>query len=609
MLRTRLFAFFLLAAAVFVLVLLRDPSRGAVAPAKETTESSGSDSAPEVNLSSGSAPTVEAQRERATSPRAIEGSGMASSEPPLTRVAVSGILLQARDRRPASGIALSFDVGSVTAEVISDERGRFTLTALEPGQVVRVWRVDQEATSGCPRSQEVLPGTFLVSEPETDGPPELELLLAEPDVWLEVQVVREHLPFPAAVLSSGPAFGHLRVDTDPAGRLRLPFCGLREGDEISLRAVTDGFESATASLVHPWPDQPVQLELLELGSVAVSVVDDLGLPVAGTWARCPGSELGILSTSENGRAVFPSVLPGTTLVQVLGTKGIRERVEVPAGGRAEVEFVIERSHLSLVAGRVVDEHGDGLAELRPWCQYGSSWASAVTDPSGRFEVLVPRLDAGAAVRVVLGGGVEDERFDPEEIVVPVGTRDLLFRRRAPLEETEFSLAICDALTHELVPQATVIVHRRRQGPHHVYAVKAGVVSCSVRPYEDVRALVRAIGYQDRVLEWDVLSGASDPEKPLRVALEAGMDLRAYVVDGGTGAPIAGVELLASLHGSERAVAVTDDEGRAHLVLERWPATLRAVVEGYDDGVWDWRELPGEPEARFELAREADDGGK
>ncbi len=504
---------------------------------------------------------------------------------PGPAVRIEGVLLHARDRRPAAGIGLAFVVGERETEVSTDARGRFALGPFEPGTVVSVRRVEQDNLGRCPAQEEIRPRRVLVPEVEGVG---LELLLFEPDAWLDVQVLRAGRPAQARVFS-----GSTGADTGPDGRVRIPFCGLEAGDEVWVVAHADGTRSSSARLVHPWPDEVLSLELVATGIVRVRVTDAAGAPAPGVRLRL-ANQAHEMKTDRLGLASFHDLLPGEHRIAIEGRLDAPQTVQVPEGGETWLDYALPALPL-LVSGRVVDEAGEPLEGVELWLRHGASWGRAESRPDGTFQAF-HEIDPSADVLVTVGGGVEDERYERERFLVPVGARDVLVRRLARLEEVELSLALVDGLTQRNLGDALVVFHRGDEQPFSAFAVSDGLLQCSLKPYGDTVAVARAFGHRDRTLTLPELAEGLAAGRVHRVLLQPGLDLRVRVLDARTQAPLSGARIVDA--GSQ--LATTDADGRARLVGDTWPAALRVTADGYESGTWTAPEVPWEPSALFEL---------
>jgi hypothetical protein len=504
---------------------------------------------------------------------------------PGLAVQIEGVLLHARDRRPAAGIGLAFVVGERETEVSTDARGRFALGPFEPHTVVNVRRVGQDALAGCSAHEEIQPQRVLVPEREGGA---LELLFFEPDAWLDVQVSSAGRPAEARV-----SCGSTGAGTGPDGRVRIPLCDLEVGEEVRVVARIDGAQSSPAKLVHPWPDEVLFLELRATGTIRVRVTDAAGAPASGVRVRL-AYEAHEERTDRLGLASFHDLLPGEHRIAIEGRLDALQTVEVPEGGEAWLECVLPALPL-LVGGRVVDEADEPLAGVDLWFRHGASWARAESRADGAFQAF-HEIDPSADVLVMVGGDVEGERFERERFLVPVGARDVLVRRLARLEEVELSLALVDASTQWNLGDALVTFHRGGEESYSAFAVSDGLLQCSLEPYEDTLAVARAFGYRDRTLTWSELAAGLAAGRVHKVLLQPGMDLRVRVLDALTQAPLSGARFLDA--GS--LLATTDADGRARLVGDTWPASLRVTADGYESGTWTAPEVPWEPSALFEL---------
>src|SRR5262249_22811377 len=160
----------------------------------------------------------------------------------------------------------------------------------------------------------------------------------------------------------------------------------------------EGSQVARASCVYPWSTEIVRLDLEEGGTIRVRVVDLDGKPVEKAGVHCGEDKWGL--TDALGIATFARLVPGPSWVEISEHSDSRRDVDVGPGETVEVELVLAVPlELPIVAGRVFDEHGNGLARVEVWCRCGPDWAVATTEGDGRFTARAAPNDA-ASVHVM-----------------------------------------------------------------------------------------------------------------------------------------------------------------------------------------------------------------
>lgn len=192
-------------------------------------------------------------------------------------------------------------------------------------------------------------------------------------------------------------------ETGADGRFRVP--GLAPGTEVDLSFHRTGFAWVRRSALPG--GEPLTVALEPAAVLAVEVVEDEGVPVAGAEVDLRhlggGQSFGAVRvpkvTDEAGRYEEPSVPPGEVeiTVRASGHRVARRTVVLAAGERARERFVLERLPSAPVVLRIVDDRG------RPVEGAQASLASSPRVEGGVY--LVARSDERGGVewpRVALG---------------------------------------------------------------------------------------------------------------------------------------------------------------------------------------------------------------
>lgn len=495
----------------------------------------------------------------------------------LTRLA--GILLRALDRSPVPHASLAFHFGDEMAPVVTDEGGRFETEFVVPAGVVRAYHAGTQTSAGFGQHRELEPTLFVVPETSSSHPVhEIELALMEPVATLDVHVLRNGAPAQASVGVTLLRRGWSAA-TDELGRVQLEFGALEPNAELRLVAHGEHLMSRKAELRFPWPDEVVVLELEPAGAIRVRTLDPQGTPLSRRYVSIPEAKQGEF-TDADGVAFLKPVLAGPATVVAWGSEP--RTVMVQAGGVAEIDLVLSEVRRRIVSGSVVDEEGNGLARIGLVVRSGYTSGTVLTEQDGSFEVGWPSDSFVDLVHVEIGQSADEDRYEPEEITVPLGTTELVLRRVASKPSVELSFLLIDARTRQPVEEGRVIVLRERL-PCGCEAspTRDGLVVCSFKPFDDVVFVGRAPGYRDRSVSWRDLEREERNSEPVTLALEPGFAQTFQLVDCATDQPIAGARILEEREGVLELLALTDGEGQAHLELARWPGVLHALADGYE----------------------------
>lgn len=382
----------------------------------------------------------------------------AQESPALARL--SGVLLRSSDRAPVSGVKLAFHFEGKSAITTTDDSGRFETEAVVPPGVVRAWYIGKSDEGG--QRRELEPTLIAVPEGlEGGGAHQVELILKEPRVWLEAQVLRRGADPRARIQVACKSPGAHRSwteSTDSEGHARIGFSPIEAGDEVTLVARLENEMSRPVRVVHPWPDEVLLLELEPAGEIAVNVVDSSGQSIPNQFVStldrtCSGR------TDSDGRVILGPLAAGP---QTVRSEEATLDVVVPGGGLVEIELVLS-ARRRLVSGRVVDETGNGLEGVLVVVSHPMGSSSVSSDSDGRFSVLHEAGEVEGSVRVELGMGAGAARFQPEQVSVPPGTQDLLFQRLSTPRAVELSFALVDAHSRDSISEGSLFTYRALPG--------------------------------------------------------------------------------------------------------------------------------------------------
>jgi hypothetical protein len=468
---------------------------------------------------------------------------------------------------------------------VTDPRGRFETEPVVPAGVVRVVHLERRMHFG----QELDPTLFVVPEGLQEGAAhDLELILQEGDHRMDVQVAHRGRGVPASVeVRLEKMHGGLTrtCATDPQGRLEVSFDGVEGIESVHLLAWAENLASSPRRVDFPWQDETVALELEVTGQVLVRARATSGEPLAGLWIWANQRHA---RTDVEGRALFERVAVGKGRVGV-GASSEWEEVEVSPGRVAEVDFVLP--HERAVAGCVVDEAGKALGNVSVCVSLNTSSISLSTGADGKFQVYGPPGKNDGTVRVRLGLGPATDRFHPDQVSVPFGTLDLIFRRKADVKTESSALSLIDAQTRRSIERGQVVLYREGFPDwYDDYEIQDGVVVCSFKPLPDLRMRTIVPGYRDRVLDLIEFGQRAGRVEPLVLPLEPGFARWLRVHDVESDKPISGARIF----DGDVPVATTDADGKALVDLARWPAELRISSEGFETDTWSRWELAEDP---------------
>lgn len=282
---------------------------------------------------------------------------------------------------------------------------------------------------------------------------------------------------------------------------------------------------------------PVVFHLAKGSSIEVTVVDDAGHPLAGAAARSSAGDGRWVVTDDAGHATLSPIAIGYALVEARA-EGHAPGTVVTSTGKAASTRVRLALHTGYeVSGRVVDEHGAGVAGARVVADEdlvgaGLESSSATTDAQGHFSF--PALAPGTHMLLAVDGTHAPTRSAPVTIV----------DRAAPA--VEIRLAQGGVLTGKVVgasgtpaPYATVQVvtvarHFGRPLTREVTTDRDGRFSIHGLPRTRVQALARSERESSAVTVVDLATAA--PASPIVLELAIAGEISGTVVDD-TGAPV------------------------------------------------------------------------
>ncbi|MFO0681817.1 MAG: carboxypeptidase regulatory-like domain-containing protein [Sandaracinus sp.] len=338
-------------------------------------------------------------------------------------------------------------------------------------------------------------------------------------------------------------------------------------------AVTEGAASFAEHLHAIGSSDPSRLEVM--ADVPPIPIDALGSSAAAPDDLPSAVHLASYRTGPGGRFRLEGVAPGE--VEVVArhagfATGTSARVRV-TGGEVTEDVEVVLAPAGRLTGRVVDERGEGVADVRvearserdPWP------VLAFTDARGEFVIAatgdavvraVPFDRAPAENRVHVDGGAEAEttlQLDPAGLVLEGRVLD---PRGFPVEGAQLRI--------EALRPGTPILRT-------AFSAEDGTFSAASLPAPPLRITVDQNGY--------TLGQTVDVEtlEALEIRLEAAVRAEGSVVDAWTGEPVPGARVLlvsTGLPPLARETTVHEDGVFAFPRLGPGTYALRIAAEGY-----------------------------
>lgn len=585
----------LCAAAIAALALLL--SRGGDEPPAAAPVASEETAAPSAAEASVTEP-LGGQRSAADLDPARRPAGAAAS---ATRSILRGRVIERETSSPIPGASIRLVMpgqGEESGRVVqADEKGLIRARDLPGHSHVDLEYVPREDERD--RSWRIRPGSVYIpraGKVRQRGPVLLRVDAAQ--VVLRVRVIdAEDRPVPEALVTAswpGPRREWARsedaLSTDAQGEALYPLFGQSVGRTIFLEAASKDGSSMSGSLRldPPHASRLHVLRVLEPAELSVRVLDDDGRALSGTvislLASLGGTDYPVSSGNADaeGSFRFHDLAPGSYSVHAWHQASDREaeqQIHLLPGHSGRVDLRLAPGTIGLAAaGWVLDESGRPLADLEVSAEVvdqrgKESQVQATTDEEGGFELWARRAPWA---QVEIGGRVGDDRYEPAVQLIPFGSRDLTIRRIESYPWREASVRATDAATGEPLGGAWIWARSpsgkvRRIGKTDDEGVWT----------EEIRAGPRDEWCVTHILHrpFFFTLPAAPPGEALLVeaALSPGCDLPIRIIDGRTGAPIAGAGVWRS--GVLLARSASDGWARpGSSVASR--ASLRVIAGGY-----------------------------
>ena len=524
--------------------------------------------------------------------KGLESTPEAEPEPDAERAVrrVVGRLVESESGRPLPGHRLEFSTRFVPGRTptTTDAQGRFELERPIGEQFVLHRPAPGDAAGSVrlrldPFFFELLPG-------EADVPHELTIRARRPPLALEVDVLHEngspaagvYVRFIARIV--GAVGDDSQAVTDARGRARLGVWQERFED-ASVRAWdAEGRASEVLSIESPFDPYLRRLVLAAGGEIAVRVRTERGEVIADrqVWASNDAANYSGVSqqTDALGEAVFTGLHPGAHTLGVYDARAdsyVTRAVEVRPGERESIEVVLAEGQLA-VGGRVLDEEGRPLPGVELVVLHDNGLERRVrTDEQGRYAYVA---DFVGPILISPNRVADEDRFEPDERLVPYGTRDADFQRLEESRKLRFDVEVVDRLDGEEITSFTATIDRG-PGTERWSDSWVGRRTFELPVLAETRWHIAANGYLVHTLDLARELAALEPDERLRIELQRGLDHWMRVLDVETDEPIGGVVFRSPTAGEAR----SDAEGRVHFVADHW-SVYRVEKEGYEPETWD-----------------------
>lgn len=398
-----------------------------------------------------------------------------------------------------------------------------------------------------------------------------------------------------------------QLETDERGEVAEP---LYESDALldgtlSLRRREDGLLADPLQFQVPTVPQQLVLRCYQAGALLVEVVGPNGEPVTGVEFFLNGPQFVMArAVDSGGHARFENLATGDYVLRASPPGGggnlPTSKFHLQHSERRTLELTLPATPDSLfvVGGRLIDEEGRPVIAARLGVSVAGGLTRWVhTSEEGRFSFQVPagsmdpkELDSlsRAFVSVRPRAGVFASRFSPRLVHVPIGTRDLEFRRLGTPPAGETVVELLDAHTGARVVdpegEAMVTLYRPAPGGERIvnwasYGGDDGLVAVEYYRHPDVWLTASLPGYK-MTRQPLTLTADGGAKTLVRVQLERGFgdDL---VVRGPDRNPVSGAEFLDS---QGNVVGITDLDGRVS-IRGRDPQTLTVHAPGFAPEEW------------------------
>ena len=523
---------------------------------------------------------------------------------PETLVALTGRVVDEQSGLGVEGLRLSFlSSRPRTAVVVTGADGEYRTECVLACGVLTAMHLPDPVDMRFQARWTVEPGQFLLPA-EGDGPlRRIDLAVRAPARVLEVAIERADGSVAAAsnvslvwgARSRTGGFDVLGRDfelSDGAGRARFALPGdPPEGRLYELEAELGGLEvSDLALFAAPLAPRPRRLELYTGGTLRVRCTNERGegLPGVSLWLassdplRAPRGRAG--DTDAQGECSFAPLASGCWSVRAVhpltGESLLRE-CDLARGAERTLLLRLSLANLqSGLGGIVLDEHEQPLEGVALRVRNGNGAPVTIESRAGgRFEYWG---QPSTGIELDAGPGFLDDEFVPAHLELPFGTGGLVLRRAAHDEPLSYALEVVARGSRARLPGARLVLWTDEPlRSEQAFSAPHGVTQIAVPRRRRVYFSADAPGYR-RARGELAERIESRTGSVLAIELERGFERELVLRDRVTQRELAGVRIRLG----QQLLATSDERGRAHLVLQEWPAALQLSCSGYEPLEWD-----------------------
>jgi hypothetical protein len=523
---------------------------------------------------------------------------------PETLVALTGRVVDEQSGLGVEGLRLSFlSSRPRTAVVVTGADGEYRTECVLACGVLTVMHLPDPVDMRFQARWTVEPAQFLLPA-EGDGPlRRMDLVVRAPARVLEVAIERADGSTAAAssvslvwgARSHTGGFDVLGRDfelSDSAGCARFGLPGdPPEGRLYELEAELGGLEvSDLSAFAAPLAPRPLRLELYTGGTLRVRCTNERGegLPGVSLWLassdplRAPRGRAG--DTDAQGECAFAPLASGCWSVRAVhpltGESLLRE-CDLARGAERSLVLRLSLANLqSGLSGIVLDEHEQPLEGVALRVRNGNAAPVSIESRAGgRFEYWG---QPSAGIELDAGPGFLDDEFVPAHLELPFGTGGLVLRRAAHDEPLSYAVEVLARGSRARLGGARLLLWTDEPlRSEQAFSAPSGVTQIAVPRRSRVHYSAEAPGYRRARGEL-----AERIEKRtgsvLAIELERGFERELVLRDRVTQRELAGARIRLGA----QLLATSDERGRAHLVLQEWPALLKLECAGYEPLEWD-----------------------
>ncbi len=519
----------------------------------------------------------------------------------------------------------AFESDLEIATVTTDETGQFHLpTPFKPG-LVEVWAKHPNEETDPTLSVQLEEEFVWLLESNRGQTRELELFASRPSLSIIFVTLDAESREPVSATielwlrQAGEDLpeSHLQLETKADGRCVFGFRGDMHNQNLGLIAHNrSGLASNLLWAGVPKGPDPIEIPLTPAGELKLHFVDAEQAPIPNTQVTIGRTDIPFewisARTDQAGHARLPGIPPGEYEVFVWYENEYFHLDSIEhTRDDFEATYTLDKAASIVIAsGKVVDEDGNPLedVEVHAWFE------EAHTDENGYFEVRaeLSELEDEERASIFVGPrGFNVDDYDPPDLAVPIGTKDLLFKRQHRLARRKVALEIVDAVSGSPLASAVFFAWHPPASPSGVSELEdhlawantfewSATWNDGVQPElswkPETQWRVRHMGHKpqsghlENLIKTAEVDATASDVGPLRVRieLEPGFEFHVQVLDWEEeSVPYARFFM------DETPSAVADANGRAPLRSAHWPKSIRIEAEGFGSQNFapqDWWEV-------------------